>query len=259
MILDKIITKTREDLKKQKELISFNELSKSVEEMQYKSKNVASILRKNSNKINIIAEVKKASPSKGIIREDFDPNAIANEYERAGASALSILTEKHFFQGSPLYLKSIRKTSNLPILRKDFIIDKYQIAEAKLWGADFILLLVNSLSLVKIKELYTYAYSLGLEVLVETHSYEELQVALTINANIIGINHRNLKTFEMNMDLSLELMEFIPKDKILVAESGIENKEVLNNLSNAGVDAFLIGEYFMRQNDIFNATQRFVR
>jgi indole-3-glycerol phosphate synthase len=197
----------------------------------------------------IIAEVKKASPSKGVIREDFDPLAIAQAYERGGASAISVLTEPHFFQGDLEYLAGIRRYVGIPLLRKDFIISKYQLVEALVYGADFVLLIAAALSKKELKELLAYTRHLGMEALVEVHDKGDLVKAIYAGADIIGINHRNLQTFEMDMELSYKLIPLIPNGKIIVAESGIYEHKQLEELSKAGVDAFLIGESLMRSED----------
>ncbi len=184
-----------------------------------------------------------------MIREDFNPLEIAKIYNET-ADAMSILTEPHFFQGSLAYLKKINEFSKIPLLRKDFIIDEFQIAEAYAAGADFILLIAKALDTYQLKNLYQFAKNIGLEVLFEIHDEEDLNKALEIGAKIIGFNHRDLKTFEMHMDLSKKLIPKLPQECIKVAESGINNFETIKKLHKDGVDAFLIGEYFMRQNDI---------
>jgi len=246
MILQKIIKKTEENLKKDK---SIDELLK----VDRKIKNVKNFLKSTQeNKYKIIAEVKKASPSKGVIREDFDPISIAKDYNEV-ADAMSVLTEPFFFQGNLDYLREISKFSKIPLLRKDFIIDIYQIAEAYNAGADFVLLIAKALPQDKLKELYNFAKNIGLEVLFEIHDKPDLEKALFVGAEIIGFNHRDLKTFKMNMELSKELMPLIPDDAIKVAESGINDFEMVKKLNGYGVDAFLVGEHFMRQNDIKKA------
>jgi len=207
------------------------------------------------NPYRIIAEVKKASPSKGVIREDFDPVAIAKEYNEV-ADAMSILTEPHFFMGSLEYLREIDKFSNIPLLRKDFIIDEYQIAQAYDAGADFILLIAKALDLNQLQKLYNFAKNLGLEILFEIHDKEDLDKALAIGAEIIGFNHRDLKTFNMDMSLSEKLIPLLPKDTIVVAESGIKDFETVRKLHKNGVDAFLVGEYFMREKDVKKGVKR---
>ncbi len=251
MILDDIIKKTKEDLKIRKEKYSIDWLGRSLSYNPYSPRDVKPYLTATKEEpIRIIAEVKKASPSKGVIKEDFDPLVIAQEYSKNGANAISVLTEPHFFQGDLEYLTSIRRYVDTPLLRKDFIIDKYQIVEALAYGADFILLIAKALTKKELQELYDYALHVGLEVLVEIHDKDDLKKAMACGAHIIGINHRNLETFEMNMNLCHELIPMIPNGKIIVAESGVSDQKIIKELSEAGADAFLIGEHFMRQNDI---------
>jgi len=255
-ILDEIIKKTREDLEKRKVDYPLEWLGRSLAFNPFVPKDVPSALRATEdNPYRIIAEVKKASPSKGIIREDFDPILIAQQYTQGGADALSILTEPHFFQGDTEYLGMIRRYTNIPLLRKDFIVDKYQLVEALAFGADFVLLIAKALSRKELKELYEYSVHLGLEVLVEIHDKSDLVKAIFSGATIIGFNHRDLETFEMDMELSKRLIPMIPNGKIIVAESGLYNHEQLVDLNKAGVDAFLIGEHFMRQDDIESAVK----
>ncbi len=257
MILDDIIKKTKDDLEKRKAEYSIDWLGRSLAYNPYPPRDVKPYLTATKDEpIRIIAEVKKASPSKGIIREDFDPLSIAQEYSKNGANAISVLTEPHFFKGDLEYLTGIRRYVNTPLLRKDFIIDKYQIVEALVYGADFILLIAKALSKKQLKELYDYALHLDLEVLVEVHDKEDLSKAMSCGASIIGINHRNLETFEMDMQLCHKLIPMIPNGKIIVAESGVSNQEVIKELSEAGADAFLIGEHFMRQSDIGSEVKR---
>jgi len=249
MILDKIINQTKKDLEIKKQKISLKELL----EKKRDFKDVKKALKATKdNPYRIIAEIKKASPSKGIIREDFNPVEIAKEYIEV-ADAISILTEEHFFKGSLNYLEEISKFSTIPLLRKDFIIDEFQIAEAYYFGADFILLIAKALEIDKLKKLFDFAKNVGLEVLFEVHDEEDLKKAIEVRADIIGFNHRNLETFEMDMKLSKKLIPLLPKDIIVVAESGISNFNIVKELSKNGVDAFLVGEYFMRQKDIKKA------
>jgi len=250
-ILDDIIKKTREDLEKRKVDYPVEWLGRSLAFNPFAPKDVKSALRATEeNPYRIIAEVKKASPSKGIIREDFDPLTIAQAYEKGGADSLSVLTEPHFFQGDKEYLGMIRRYVSIPLLRKDFIVDKYQLVEALAYGADYVLLIAMALSRKELKELYEYARHLGLDVLVEVHNKTDLVKAIFAGAEIIGINHRNLETFEMDMSLSEKLIPLIPNGKIIVAESGINDHETVVELSKVGADAFLVGEHFMRQDDI---------
>lgn len=250
-ILDEIIKKTRQDVQERKVQFGFDDLGRSLAYNPFMPKDVYGALKSTSdNPYRIIAEVKKASPSKGIIREDFDPLNIAKAYELGGADALSVLTEPHYFLGNKEYLGMIRRYVPMPLLRKDFIIDKYQILEALVYGADFILLIASALGRKELKELLEYALHLGMEVLVEVHDKTDLVKAIFAGANIIGINHRNLETFEMDMSLSQKLIPLIPNSKIIVAESGITSHETIKELSGYGADAFLVGEHLMRQDDI---------
>ena len=258
MILDEIIEKTKEDLIYRMEKFPFQLLGQSLAYNPFPPRDVKPYLTSTEdNKYRIIAEVKKASPSKGIIREEFDPLKIAQDYTAGGADAISVLTEPHYFKGSLDYLTAIRRYTPTPLLRKDFIIDKYQILEAVVYGADFILLIAKALSKKELKTLLEYAIHLGLEVLVEIHDKDDLIKAIFAGANIIGINHRNLETFEMDMKLSQKLIPMIPNGKIIVAESGINNFEVVKELSSYGADAFLVGEHFMRKDNIINAVKEF--
>lgn len=194
----------------------------------------------------IIAEVKKASPSKGVIRENFDPVAIGQDYAMNGAACLSVLTDKEYFQGSEVYLQMIRERCPLPVLRKDFMIDPYQVFEARALGADCILLIVAALEDVQMHELANTAKELGMDVLVEVHDADELQRALTLDTPLIGINNRNLRTFETSLQTTLDLKEQIPQDRIVITESGIHTTEDIKLMTDHGIYAFLVGEAFMR-------------
>lgn len=256
-ILDEIIKRTKADLEKRRVEYPEEWLGRSLAYNPFMPKDVKAALRSTEeNPYRIIAEIKKASPSKGVIREDFDPMVIAQQYEKGGADSLSILTEPHYFQGDKEYLGMVRRYVNLPLLRKDFIVDKYQVLEALAFGADYILLIAAALSRKELKELYEYALHLGLDVLVEIHNKTDLIKATFAGAQIIGINHRNLETFEMDMSLSEKLIPLIPKGKIIVAESGINDHETVVELSRVGADAFLVGEHFMRQDDITAAIRK---
>ncbi len=250
MILDDIIKKTKVDLEKREKEFSLDWLGRSLAYNARVPRDVIPFLKATEkDPFRIIAEVKKASPSKGVIREDFDPLAIAQAYEKGGASAISVLTEPHFFQGNLDYLGGIRRYVAIPLLRKDFIVSKYQILEAMVHGADFILLIAAALSKKDLKELLAYTRHLGMEALIEVHDKADLVKAIYAGSDIIGINHRNLKTFEMDMNLCYDLIPMIPNGKIIVAESGIYEHGQLEDLSKAGVDAFLVGESLMRTDD----------
>ncbi len=251
MILEKIVKKTKQDLEIKKKEFPLEWLGRSLAYNPYTPRDIKPYLKSTSDDpYKIIAEVKKASPSKGVIKENFDPLLIAKEYESSNASAISVLTEPHFFQGDLEYLTQIRRYVKTPLLRKDFIIDKYQILEALVYGADFILLIAKILTKSQLKELLNYTRHLGLEALVEIHDKSDLTKAIFAGADIIGINHRNLKTFEMDMKLCHNLIPLIPNNKIIVAESGIDSHDIIKELHDIGVDAFLIGEHFMRVESI---------
>jgi len=194
----------------------------------------------------VIAEVKKASPSKGVIRADFRPAEIAVDYAAHGAACLSVLTDIQFFQGAPEYLQQARAACALPVLRKDFMIDPYQVYQARSWGADAILLIVAALDHGLMAEMEAVAHELGMSVLVEVHNAEELQAALKLKTALLGINNRNLRTFETSLQNTLALLPQIPADKLVVTESGIHTRDDVKLMRDANVNAFLVGEAFMR-------------
>jgi indole-3-glycerol phosphate synthase len=197
----------------------------------------------------VIAEVKKASPSKGVLREHFAPAEIARSYQAGGAACLSVLTDVQFFQGSAAYLEEARAACDLPVLRKDFIVDPYQIVEARAMGADAILLIAAALSLTQMQELEAFAHSLRLAVLVEVHNREELTQALTLKTPLIGINNRNLRTFETSLETTLGMLDALPDDRIVVTESGILARADVERMRASDVHTFLVGEAFMRADD----------
>jgi len=197
----------------------------------------------------IIAEIKKASPSKGVIRPDFHPAEIAQSYEKHGAACLSVLTDRQYFQGAPEYLQAARTACALPVLRKDFMVDRYQVVEARAMGADCILLIAAALSLSQMQELEAQAHSYGMAVLVEVHNGEELDAALQLKTPLVGINNRNLRTFEVTLDTTLGLLERIPADRVVVTESGIVTPQDVTLMRRNKVNAFLVGEAFMRASE----------
>ena len=197
----------------------------------------------------VIAEVKKASPSKGLIRKDFDPAAIARSYEAGGAACLSVLTDVDYFQGSDAYLQQARAACALPVLRKDFIVDEYQVYESRALGADCLLLIVAALDDLRLADFTVLGLELGMDVLVEVHDLDELERALQVPAPLLGINNRNLRTFDVRLDTTLDMRDAVPADRILVTESGIATREDVARLRDAGVGTFLVGETFMRHAD----------
>ena len=252
-ILKKIIKRKLEEVEERRALVSLVDMKRRVE----RAKNalaprsfVYALQRKiQAGQSAVIAEIKKASPSKGVMRENFNPADIAISYEKGGAACLSVLTDVDFFQGSDAYLNEARENCALPVLRKEFIIDPYQVYEARGMGADCILLIVACLTDEQLKELSELAIQLEMDVLVEVHDSEELQRALPLNLPMIGINNRNLRTFETSLETTIELLKQIPDDCIVVTESGIHSKEDVALMQKHNVNAFLVGEAFMRADE----------
>ena len=249
-ILDQIITVKRSELAA---LIAQKPLSamRADAESRVATRDFTGALRQKiaAGKPAVIAEVKKASPSKGVLRSDFIPADIAQSYAEYGAACLSVLTDKQFFQGQIEYLKQARASCGLPVLRKDFMIDAYQVYESRVMGADCILLIAACLDDQQMKDLEAVARSLDMAVLVEVHDAAELARALRLKTPLIGINNRNLKTFEVSIDVTLSLMAQLPADRLLVTESGLSTPQDVKRLRDAGVNAFLVGEAFMRAED----------
>lgn len=249
-ILQKILNRKAEEIAERSARISMHELSARVAEMPKPRGFVAAIEHKLARgESAIIAEIKKVSPSKGLLRADFRPAEIARSYAQAGAACLSVLTDADFFQGSEDYLKQARAACELPVLRKDFIIDPYQIYEARAMGADCILLIVAALDDAALRELSQLAASLNMDVLVEVHDAVELQRALALPLRLIGINNRNLRSFEVSLQTTIDLLERIPEDRIVVTESGIHAAADVALMRLHKVNTFLVGEAFMRAPD----------
>lgn len=202
-----------------------------------------------AGKAGVIAEVKKASPSKGVLRENFHPAEIATSYAKHGAACLSVLTDERFFQGAPDYLKQARGACTIPALRKDFMIDPYQVYQARAWGADCILLIVAALDHGLMRELEACAHEIGMDVLVEVHDADELDAALKLKTALLGINNRNLRTFETTLDTTINLLPRIPEDKLVITESAIRTRDDVQRMRDHAVHAFLVGEAFMRAQD----------
>ena len=251
-ILDKILLTKKNEIEESKTILTLDDLKSIISKTTQPRNFIEAIQKKHQKKHSaVIAEIKKASPSKGIIRSNFDPIAIAKSYEIAGATCLSILTDKDYFMGDPKFLMQVKSETNLPILRKDFIIDPYQIYESRALGADCILLIVAALEYEKMKELEEIAHSLNMAVLVEAHNQEELNLALKLDTPLIGINNRNLKTFEVSLETSVRLVQHIHNDKnrIPITESGIFSLKDVELMNHNNIFTFLVGEAFMRDDD----------
>ena len=256
MILNEILLQKRKDLEELKARMPLQRLQRIIEKTERpKSRSFRNAIL-STRHLNIIAELKKASPSEGVLRENFQPLRIASLYEYAGACAISVLTESHFFKGRPSYLKTVRQVTKLPILRKDFIFDRFQLYETALLEADAFLLIASILSEEELKELIALGKELHMDALVEVHSDGELKKALAAGATIIGINNRDLKTLKVDTDRAKQLIPHIPKGIAIVVESGLSTHEELMTYRSLGAHAFLIGSALMKSTDIAASLQK---
>ena len=254
-ILDQIkLTKMREVSKLNKNQLEYDRKN-FVKSSKNKQRFEDSLKNSGTRRYTLITEIKKASPSKGIIREDFNPCELARCYEKGGASCLSVLTDTTYFKGSNDYIAQIKKIVSLPILRKDFIIDPLQVIESKNLGADCILIIVGMNSIEENKKIEYMALDIGLECILEVHSLEELEATKHFSSNIIGINNRDLNTFVTDIETTIKLLPRVPKNKTIISESGLSKKSDLVRLANLGVSSFLVGESLMKQQDVEKATR----
>ena len=254
-ILDQIkLTKMREVSKLNKNQLEYDRKN-FVKSLENKQRFEETLKNSGNKRYTLITEIKKASPSKGIIREDFNPCELARSYEKGGASCLSVLTDTTYFKGSNDYIAQIKKIVSLPILRKDFIIDPLQVIESKTLGADCILIIVGMNSIEDNKKIEYMALDIGLECILEVHSLEELEATKHFSSNIIGINNRDLNTFVTDIETTIKLLPRLPKNKTIISESGLSKKSDLVRLANLGVSSFLVGESLMKQQDVEKATR----
>jgi indole-3-glycerol phosphate synthase len=249
-ILDEILTYKREELKTTKSKIPLSELRTRIDDAKPGTPFKAAIERKEGEAVKLIAEVKKASPSKGLIRENFNPSKIVSIYDMKQVAAISVLTEQRYFGGKIDYLKEARKRTEKPLLRKDFIFDEYQIYETKANNADAILLIVSALERSQLRDLWDQANELSLDCLVEVHNWKELDAALYCGAEIVGINNRNLRTMDISLNITLSLLKDIPDDRIVVSESGISTRTDVELIESTKADAILVGTTIMKADDI---------
>ena len=249
-ILDKILITKVLEVNQAKSIKSIDEVKDEINQTSKPRDFIEAIKDKHQNSLPaVIAEIKKASPSKGVIRSNFNPDSIAKSYELGGAACISVLTDQEYFQGDPSFIEVVKNNCSLPVLRKDFIIDSYQVYESRALGADCILLIASALNIDELKKFESIANNLGMAVLVEVHNEEELQKAILLDTPLVGINNRNLKTFEVSLNTSIDLVTRIPNDRIPITESGIFKHSDIKLMNDNKIFTFLVGEAFMRDDN----------
>ena len=249
-ILDKILSTKVLEVNQAKSIKSIDEVKDEINQTSKPRDFIEAIKDKHQNSLPaVIAEIKKASPSKGVIRSNFNPDSIAKSYELGGAACISVLTDKEYFQGDPRFIEVVKNNCSLPVLRKDFIIDSYQVYESRALGADCILLIASALNIDELKKFESIANDLGMAVLVEAHNEEELQKSILLDTPLVGINNRNLKTFEVSLNTSIDLVTRIPNNRIPITESGIFKHSDIKLMNDNKIFTFLVGEAFMRDDN----------